>query len=369
MARMIPHVRQLAIVAFVAAVVFDLAPSPLFAQIIFDEEYRGQRISCALSGLRGWGSPCGTGGGYTDIFMGSILSVTELLNTERVLLVRPEEVFLGNPAGDLTVTTTQGACFEAVDHSQLEPGDRWLFYLDSEDKSKKLLLQFGRGSGRATNALEAISLLRKLVKMRDTGVIKGAVMAPHWDGQAWENYAPVPNHKVILKRDDGSTEFKAITDKEGNYEFEPLPVGNYNITPNTAIGLWDGDGPVRVSAGSCEEFRFELKPDGRISGQVTTADGKPVPYASVDAVKALRDHGADLVSTTSDESGYFEIKGLEPASYFVGIGIGKQHDSPEWRSRVYYPGVRTEGLAVRIDLGKAEKRADIDIRIPNPPAQ
>jgi hypothetical protein len=332
-------------------------------------EYRGEPIDCAVSGLRGWGSACDTGGGYSQVFIGTILSVAEWPDTERALRVKPTESFLGQENGDLTVITREGPCFEALQELKFEPGDEWLFYLRTDNQTKHLVMQFGDGSGPVGNEQDAITRLRRLAKMENTGLIMGDVTEPSWDGKAWKDDAPVPSHKLILKRNDDGSKFTAVTDSKGHYEFQPLPMGKYNLTPNTAEGKWALGGSVDITARSCAAYDFELKPDGKISGHVTTTDGRPVPYASVEAVKMLRDHGADQVSTTADENGYFEIEGLDPAVYLVGIGIGMQHDSPEWKSRVYFPEGRTEESAAKVELGLAEKRADIDIRIPTSPAQ
>jgi hypothetical protein len=75
--------------------------------------------------------------------------------------------------------------------------------------------------------------------------------------------------------------------------------------------------------------------------------------------------GRESKSFYADEHGYFEARGLEPGRYMVGIGIGAQRDSREWRSRVYYPGVRIKENATVIELGKAEKRTNIDFQSPN----
>jgi hypothetical protein len=66
-----------------------------------------------------------------------------------------------------------------------------------------------------------------------------------------------------------------------------------------------------------------------------------------------------------DDHGYFEARGLEPDRYLVGIHIQAQPDTPEWRSRVYYPGVETKEEATVIQLGRAEKRTNIDFKFPN----
>src|SRR5690349_4661717 len=89
--------------------VLILAVPLVSGQIVEDREYHGKKIMCVLSGLRDWGSPCGTDGNYDYIFVGSVGSAAEISDTEKRLQVTPEEIFRGDATNSLTVTTNQGA--------------------------------------------------------------------------------------------------------------------------------------------------------------------------------------------------------------------------------------------------------------------
>lgn len=332
------------------------------AQIIEDREYRGKKIMCMLSGLRGWGSPCGTDGNYAYIFVGSVLSATEISDSEKLLQLMPQEIFLGDAASQLKVTTNQGDCLP-----EILPGDQWLFYLWRDDKTKELLLNYGSPSKPIADAQTAITTLRRLAAMTDSGLISGylyrEVQNVNEDGTRWSTSVPVPNHKVIAKRVSDGLEYSALTNSDGNYEFEPLPSGSYDLSTNTAQGLWAEEGPTTVHAQGCTAFEFELHTDGGISGHVRSADGKPFkihPWVEVES-----EGGEHFQSFYADEHGYFEARGLEPGRYLVGIGMRAEPETPEWRSRVYYPGVRTREKATVIELGKAETRNNIDFPLPN----
>ena len=100
-----------------------------------------------------------------------------------------------------------------------------------------------------------------------------------------------------------------------------------------------------------------------MSGQVIAADGKPAKYVQV-AIVPVSTGNLQFTSAFADELGRFEVKSLHPGRYLVGVGIQGQPTSAEWRSRVYYPGVRDRNLAVIIDLGRAEKRTNVDFQLP-----
>lgn len=329
------------------------------AQIIEEREYRGKTITCALSGLRGWGSPCGTDGDYAYIFVGSVVSATEISETEKRLQVLPQELFLGNANSELTVTTSQGACLP-----EIMPGDQWLFYLRRDAKTSELLMEYGDPNKPIANAQSAIARLRRLAQMTDSGIVAGYVQRGIWhDDDKYLEYVPVPNHKLVAKRVSDGAAYSTFSDNDGDYEFEPLPSGSYHLSANTTQGLWAEEGPTTVHSRGCTAFEIELHVDGSISGHVRSADGKPFkvhPWVEIAAAD-----GGESKSFYADEHGYFEARGLEPGRYLVGIGIGAQRDSREWRSRVYYPGVRIKENATVIELGKAEKRTNIDFQSPN----
>jgi hypothetical protein len=99
--------------------------------------------------------------------------VREIEGSERALAITPEEVFYGNPPTSLTVTTNQGDCL-----GDITPGDRWLFYLRRDGKTKKPLLGYESPSGSVADKERTISLLRRLITMTNGGVIRGYVAHP-----------------------------------------------------------------------------------------------------------------------------------------------------------------------------------------------
>ena len=96
----------------------------------------------------------------------------------------------------------------------------------------------------------------------------------------------------------------------------------------------------------------------------TAADGKPAKYLQV-AIIPTSAGNLQFTSALTDEVGRFEVKTLHPGRYLIGVGIQAQPGSSEWRSRVYYPGVRDRNIAVTIDLGRAEKRTNVDFQLPS----
>lgn len=327
--------------------------SPASAQLE-GHDYHGKQIFCYIRGREG---SCGVGDGYEDVFIGTVVSVASSGNREKRLRLMPEEVFAGTAAGPVTVTTDQGRCF-----GDFHAGDRWLFYLQRETKTNSLLLKYNSPARPIADAQAQIDTLRRLAQMNDSGIIMGQVTEPIWKGNKWETSIPLSDHKIIAKQGVNGREYAAFTDNDGHYEFEPLPTGEYQVSANTTEGLWSEDGNAHVSTRSCSLMGFSLEPDGSISGRVMAANGKPAKYVQV-AVVPVSAGSLQFTSGFSDELGRFEVKALHPGRYLVGVGIqpgaGNKNGQP-----VYYPGVRDRNLAVVVELGSAEKRADLDFQLP-----
>src|SRR5215472_9907017 len=257
----------------VLAVACLFASTPARAQITDIRDYHGKTIYCSRSGLRGFASSCGIISEYAYIFVGSVLSATQLSDSEKRLELRPQELFLGDAASSLTVTTSQAECL-----GDIQPADRWLFYLQRDDPSKQLVLAYGSPSQPIAEATESLAMLRRLWKMTNSGILIGYVQKTLQDndqhGLKWTEHTSVSNHKIIAKRISDGAEYSAYSNTDGKYEFPQLPLGSYHVTANTTPGLWSEEGPAEVRPGSCTQIQFELSPDGQISGYVRPSDGR-----------------------------------------------------------------------------------------------
>jgi Carboxypeptidase regulatory-like domain len=339
-------------------VLFGVA-RPLSSQV------KGKTISCGRSGvLRRLGESCGLDVDYTYIFTGTVLSSTDISDTEKRLQVTPHEMFRGVTATQLTVVTEQDDCLP-----EFRAGEEWLFYLRRDEKAHSLVLAYGSLSKPIAEAQQEIDTLRRTSSMSDSGLIIGYVshyVRDDSDGGKSTTAEPVANQKVTAIRESDGAEYSAISDSDGNYEFEPLPIGSYTLTANTQPGLWASDWGATIRPRSCHAYQFELRTGGRISGHIRATDGKP--FAEHPWVNVVSEDGGYSDSAYVDDEGRFEARGLEPGRYFVGVGISAQPNSAEWRARIYYPGVRSKNQAIVVELGTAERRTNVDFRVPQPPA-
>lgn len=349
---MIP-LKKWAIFILVSILSFASLTPEISAQIFEIHQHHGKQITCMRSGLMGFAMECGLEADYEYVFEGLVLSVAEISETEMRLQLKPEEVFLGTPTGELTVTTIQGACFPDI-----HVNDKWLFYLRRDEKSHALLLIYGSPSAPAKEAQKEIALLRQLMPMTNAGIVKGNVTRVVREATMDDN-VPVPGHKIIAKRLADGIRYTTSANKNGEFDFEPLPIGSYELTANTVRGLWAESGTIDVSPRSCSNVWFDLTPDGRIAGHLRVANGKPIKNGQIVVVPESNPDG-EFTSEFTDDQGYYEFHGLWPGRYLIGLDF---HPDSESSPDVYYPGVKSRDKAVVIDLGQAEQRLNIDFQL------
>jgi hypothetical protein len=372
---------QLRLCVFASAVAC-LVPC-LSAEIRETRVYHGKKVQCIHGGLGSLGGrSCGIHG-YTRVFTGTVRSVVDVGDTDKQLELIPDEVFVGDQS-ELTATVNQ-ACLPEKE-PEIRAGDRWLFYIRPkrywDGKSPYIMsdgleVSFDTPSKPVTEAEDDIATLRDLVGLTDKGILIGNVVRT---GATTDNLNPtaVPNHRVVAKSWPSGTEYIAFTNLNGRFEVE-LPSGSYDVTAATEQGLRDAKpftprdielqkgltahiGNADIRRRDCTDVDFSLSVDGRLAGRVTTNDGKPARSVKVAIVPVSPVHPQFTVDT--DEDGHFEVGGRQPGQYLVGVGLLAPLDSAEWKSRVYYPGVRTRRGAKLIELGDGEWRTDIDFKLP-----
>jgi Carboxypeptidase regulatory-like domain len=355
---------------FVLAVVC-VVPS-LSGIVVEVREWHGRQIQCIHGGA--WATrpkPCGTlDHEYEQVFSGTVRSVTEVSDTDRRLEITPDEIFLGEAKGNVTARVNQ-ACLTPND-PEIKAGDKWLFYLRTKrsfsvdgkptDRADQLEMPFDGPSKPLPQGQEDVAKLRRLARMTESGILSGNLLSFVIGNNLIGSSDDVQNHKIVATRQSDGAQYSALTNKDGNFEFDSLPVGVYQVTANTVDGLWAGNArKVEVHSGKCSLTQFWLQTDGIISGRIGSPDGKPfVVHPWVD-IASVDDEW--WTSAYVDKDGYYEARGVEPGRYVIGIGIRSSHVAPV-PIPIYYPGVRSGKNATIIQLGRGQKRTHMDFGLP-----
>lgn len=110
-------------------------------------------------------------------------------------------------------------------------------------------------------------------------------------------------------------------DSVGNYRIEGSPTGTVRISARTSQSFAGGKSSpvksVQVEAGSSVQADIEFLSGTAIRGRVTR-DGQPVPGAMI-SFFPRKAQAQTNARTQTDTNGYYEVTGLEDATYDVGV--------------------------------------------------
>jgi hypothetical protein len=336
------------------ALLVALSRLPASAQIMSEIESHGRKIWCAQSGLFGFSMPCGADNYHEFVLVGTVLAIASTGKDESRLTIKPEEVFWGKPPATLSVLTNERDCMP-----DLHVGDKWLFNLYRRSGSKELILEYGHGSLPVADAGETLARLRRLEDMPDAGLIQGSVAIDRW-GQHAEGGPTLANRKVIARRELDHKEYAAVTDEDGRYEFEPLPLGTYDVSGNTDPRFWADDGTVDIKPHSCSAVDFNFAVDGQISGKLMDSFGSPLADVEVQAFFLEQDINPG--DTRTDAQGLFTLHGLPAGDYVLKMTLHSIPYDQTKTKEIYYPGAsdKTQAQVFHLQLGQR-------IQLPNPP--
>lgn len=158
-----------------------------------------------------------------------------------------------------------------------------------------------------------------------------------------------------------------MTDQKGNFEITGLPQGGYRIGAELgdsfALEVSTNIEPARVEPHGCLEADLFALNNATIGGRVTLPTGLKVQGTKVLAY-ATTNPGSDLAGVT-DHNGRYEIVGLSPGEYVVGVNLG--FDFPRSEAPfppTYYPNTRSLAAAKRFVIRGPAHFSNIDISVP-----
>lgn len=175
----------------------------------------------------------------------------------------------------------------------------------------------------------------------------------------------------VVAEDTQGRRFEAATDVNGFYKFTGLTPGRYKVRPELPAHLslaYGGEGGVELPAGGCVTSDFLTRTDGRISGILLDAEGRPVADTTVDLVPSefaasVNDRKVGRFKQT-DREGRFEFTELTAGTYLLGVNIRQPPTGDLPFPRTYYPGAGDAAGAKAFEIGTGEKLSDLVLRLP-----
>jgi hypothetical protein len=316
---------------------------------------------CSYDWLLGSGHECGTrSGSYDYVFIGTVAASQSINRQDQQLRVAPDEVFLGRPPGQLLVQVPSAACLGWLP----QVGDRWLFFLNVE-KDHSIVLGYESPSGPADDESETIDTLRRLRDNPGMAILRGQVKR----GDDLDSDDPgVPAAKVTAERSEDHGRYLATADAKGQYEFQLLPPGNFDLTVDPVGPFHPDPESISLKRGECWDVSLGHSPRGEIRGHVRHADGTP---AADIAVTYWSERGASGTDTT-DADGSYSLSSLKADRYVVAITlpgsapplVGDTSDAQG--GLIFFPGASARSGARAIPVPDDQTRDGIDFTLPQP---
>jgi carboxypeptidase family protein len=248
-------------------------------------------------------------------------------------------------------------------------GEQYLVYAIRDAEHKKMLYTSACHRTRPVrNAGEDIEYIEGLSKASPGGLVFGSVKR---SGRTPEQPAPLEGVKITIEG-QGKT-VTVTTDGDGKFHASSLPEGSYKVRVSPPEGLSAGrnESEIKVADRGCAGVEFWLAVDGRVSGRVIDAEGRPLSncYVMLYSADAPNRYSGFSMNATTDDQGQYKMGLIPPGNYKLSVNYdGPSDKQPAELIKsfplVYYPGVLSADQAGVIVVGESAKVEGIDFRAP-----
>jgi hypothetical protein len=331
--------------------------------------------SCFSSG----GCP-GTGGQAGPLFLGTVLSVTDVpaagdspFLSSRRAHIRVDEPFggLAPDVDEVDIYTGLGGGDCGVD---FKPGEA---YLIDASAGKDGTLHAGICSfTRRTDAAGALVwVLRQRRDGRHVPSLVGQVAQynRNFEGKLG-TFAPKPLANLLVRAKTGNTEYQTQSGADGLYAFYDLPSGKYTFAPDLPsgttlswfIGSDDPPASFELHAGACQMHDIDVFPSGTIQGRILDASGKPLGSAFayiVPAGESVLPKSAKLYWEYQGKHDFFKFVHIPPGEYLIVVNPDDSRDPKFPYGRTFFPGVHDRAAASIITIQGGEQIKDAEMRL------
>jgi hypothetical protein len=208
-----------------------------------------------------------------------------------------------------------------------------------------------------------IAYAKSLARATPGAVVFGDVIHVR-EGAGRDSPVPLANVRVIVTGKDKQVE--ATTDGQGRYKTPSLPAGEYTVRAAPPQGMSEQERKVTVVDRGCAEASFRPHWDGRLSGIVYDAEGRPATGVRIYLVKVEKSRTDWMIYGQSDENSKYEVKGIQPGRYRIVLQhIGLNAYQP--KTIFYHPGVSDPEQADVISFGEGEVINHFALRLPTLP--
>jgi hypothetical protein len=117
---------------------------------------------------------------------------------------------------------------------------------------------------------------------------------------------------------------------------------------------------VTVHDRGCAQVNVPLQLDGRIMGRVLDSEANSVVNQHIELVPVGQGITPEF-TTYSDEHGKYELKGVRPGDYYLGVNLSSPPSAQSPYVRTYFPDIHERERAPVIHVDRAETLTGRDI--------
>src|SRR5262245_23789089 len=330
--------------------------------------------------------PCEAYWAYDAVFVGEVIAIdlkTQTEKTDRYAIVKEEaRVTLKITEAFRGVTVAEAEVFTYFNNTSancgyhFERGGVYLVYAKkSQDYDGKLSTSICTRTQKYSESSSDVIYARSMRKAaadqaKAGGTIFGKAIQQIEGRDRNPDYtlAPLPGVPVLIKGKDQN--FNQKTDEDGRYSVSGLPPGDYTVKLDLPIELEPVEEmKARISDHGCAEANFHTRWDGRLTGTVFDADGRPT-RVGIYLIKAENRRMEWSLYAASNDDGQYEVKGIQPGRYrilFIHLGLNPQQGDPP--TKYFHPGVSDLDQAYILSIGEGQRISEFALRLPALPRQ
>ena len=252
-------------------------------------------------------------------------------------------------------------------------GERWVIYGGRDPRNAELISTGGCSGSFPVRGnelrVEALLAQKAHEPSRIVGIVRESTTPYGSTGTANGLEKPI---KIVAEREGQRLETLTLSD--GQFEFRNVTPGAWRLRPDSAGVVHDAanDWPrneVVVPVQGCVMRRVSIRRDGHIRGVVRSTAGTPIRAVPVQ-VFSLDPRGKEFDSNpfaeaVTDENGAYDIGGLPPQQYIVGINAEPYSDKLAYAPH-YFGGTSERQNAKRVDLKSTQPLDNVDLVLPPP---
>jgi hypothetical protein len=290
---------------------------------------------------------------------------------ERVFRFSVDQAFRGVNGSQVSVMTGQGGgdCGYGF-----KIGELYLVYAYRDNQKKDMLsTSICTRTRPIRNADEDLEYIQGLSKASPGGWALGEISRASRTQEGVLQLLPLKGVEVTVEGQGKSV--TVATDSDGKYLASALPAGTYKVrvAPPEGLSARSNESEIKVADRGCASTSFFLWIDGRVSGRVLDAEGRPLSnsYVMLFSPDKEKRYTSFYSSATTDDQGRYKIGQIPSGHYKLSVNYDGQRGMPQSEllksfPLFYYPGVLNLDQAGVIVVGESANIEGVDFRLEAP---